>query len=32
MSLSELYHWWGEVRQAFEGLGYWQAFGLALYS
>lgn len=32
MSLSELYHWWDEVRQIFGFLKHWQAFGIALYS
>jgi hypothetical protein len=32
MSLDELYHWQGVVRQVFGFLGSWQVLGLALYS
>lgn len=32
MSLDELYHWYGALRQAFGFLGCWQGMGLALYS
>src|SRR5215831_15341669 len=32
MNLAELYQWMGKMREIFEGIGYWQVTGLALYS